>query len=468
MLKAFLKRLVPPLALDWYHRWLAFFGALYYRFPSRRLVVIGVTGTKGKTTTVHLIARILEQAGYKVGAASSICFKIGAKVEMNRKKMTMPGRFFLQKLLRRMVSINCRYAVIEVTSEGVRQHRQLWIDFDTVVFTNISPEHLESHGGFAPYLAAKREIFRTLAQSRRVKRIRSKHIGIPKTIVANGDDEYAEEFLSFPADRRYCFHLSRQSRDEDLVPCEDVVADVEETSQAGSYFTIRNQRFRLPLPGRFNVSNALAAIAVGLSEDVALSRMAETLGSAEPIPGRMEYIAGGQPFTVVVDYAHTPASLEAVYRALTAEHVAGGPGRLICLLGAAGGGRDRWKRPVLGAIAGLYGDAVLVTNEDPYDEEPLSIMREVGRGVESARDVYRGYAGEEALEMLEPRKPPLSYVLDRREAIERALTLAHPGDTVVITGKGAEQAMVVAGGKKIPWDDRAVVRETLARLRSGT
>ena len=466
-LKQAILSVTPHFALGWYHRTLAFIAALWYRFPSRNLTVIGVTGTKGKTSTVFFVAKILEAAGYRVGAISSLQIKIAVREEPNLRKMTMPGRFFMQRALREMVRAGCTHAVLEVTSEGIVQHRHRFIDFDTTVFTNIAPEHIESHGSFEKYLAAKQILFESLRNSHRVKHIKGKQVRTEKTIIVNGDDAHTDDFASFSADKKYCFHVGRHDADEELNVCEHVVAEHVVISRNGIQFDVCGTVCSSPLVGRFNVANILAALTVGISEGLLVSAMSEMVARVASLPGRMEYVRAGQPFDVVIDYAHTPESLDAVYRTLRpALDDWGKKGKLICVLGSAGGGRDRWKRPLLGAIAGAWGSEVFITNEDPYDENPMAIVREVAEGTSHARELYASHFGQDALMDFPECTPVAPHLIeDRRMAIQRALSMASPGDVVIITGKGSEQRMAIAGGKLIPWDDRAVVREELAKLK---
>jgi len=390
-MKALIKKLIPCFLLDWYHFCLAFLGSLLYGFPSKKLKVIGVTGTNGKTTVVNLIASILEEGGFKVASLSSIKFKIGDEERPNTLKMTMPGRFKLQRFLSKAAKDSCQYAVIEVTSEGIKQHRHRFIDFRVAVFTNLTPEHIEAHGGFEKYRQAKGELFQSAKEIH----------------VINGDDANADYFLQFPAKKKIVYGL----KDKNLLPD------------------------NLQLLGQFNLYNALAAIQVGLSQGIDLAVCQKAVAKTENIPGRMEVVIK-EPFTVVVDYAHTPDALEKVYQTLS--------GRKICVLGSCGGGRDKWKRPELGKIACQYCHEIILTNEDPYDENPEEILSQIERGFSlNAKS----------------RK-----ILERREAIKKALSLAGPGDFVVITGKGSEPWMCVAGGKKIAWDDRKTVKEEFAKL----
>ncbi|MBI4101728.1 MAG: UDP-N-acetylmuramoyl-L-alanyl-D-glutamate--2,6-diaminopimelate ligase [Candidatus Nealsonbacteria bacterium] len=400
MIKSLIKKIIPSFLIDWYHFSLSFLGALWYCFPSRRLKVIGVTGTNGKSTTVYLISRVLREAGLKVASLSSIEFQINDRKWPNTSRMTMPGRFTIKKFLRQASDAGCQYAVLEVASEGVKQHRHRFIDFEAAVFTNLTPEHIEAHGGFENYKKAKGEFFRA------VKNIH----------VINREDENADYFLGFPAKKIITYGLG-----EGEVSNKDI-------------------QLNLKLPGDFNVSNALAAIAAGLSQGIPLGVCQKAVEEVVGIPGRMERVASA-PFKVIVDYAFTPNALEKVYRSLVAD--LSPSSKLICVLGAAGGGRDKWKRPVLGKIAGKYCNEAIVTNEDPYDENPWDIIDQVAEGV-----------GGKAKK-----------ILDRRVAIGEALKLARPGDTVIITGKGCESSICEAGGRKTPWDDRRVVREELAKNR---
>ncbi|PIZ87797.1 MAG: hypothetical protein COX92_00365 [Candidatus Nealsonbacteria bacterium CG_4_10_14_0_2_um_filter_40_15] len=412
-MKDLIKKFIPSFLLSWYHFGLAFLGAVLYGFPARKLKVIGVTGTNGKTTVVEFITKIFEEAGLKVASQSSVRFKIKDKEWPNTFKMTMPGRFFIQKFLRQAVKANCQYAIVEVTSEGIKQHRHRFIDFEAAVFTNLAPEHIEAHGGFENYKKAKGKLFQT-----------TKNIHI-----INIDDKNADYFLQFKARKKYTYG-----------------------SEKGD-INARNTRFKLQLIGDFNVYNALAAISVGISQGISLETCERAVGMVKGVPGRMELVVQ-EPFKVFVDYAFTPNALEKVYQTLKPENKRRRDksllypslrlGRMICVLGACGGGRDKWKRKVLGQIAAKYCDEVIVTNEDPYDENPMEIIDQVANG-----------AG-----------PKAKKILDRREAINKSLKSAQESDVVIITGKGCEPWIVEARGKKIPWDDRQIVREEYEKIRN--
>lgn len=396
-MKSLIKKITPSFLLDWYYLSLPFFGAILYRFPSRKIKVIGVTGTNGKSTVVHLITQIFKEAGFKVAMLSSIEFWVGEKTWPNTLKMTMPGRMKVQKFLRQAVNAGCDYAVLEVTSEGIKQHRHSFIDFTVAVFTNLTPEHVESHGGFEKYREAKGKLFKVTK----------------KIHIINRDDPNAEYFLKFPAQKKFLYGI----KDKDLV--------LQSTK----------------LLGEFNIYNALAALRVGLSQGIDFEICKRGLEKFKGVPGRMEIVIQ-EPFKVIVDYAHTPDALRKAYETVTHQLINSSTNKLVCVLGSAGGGRDKWKRPELGKIAARYCNEIIITNEDPYDEPPGKILEEVAQGALNAQKI-----------------------LDRREAIRRSLELAKPGDTVIITGKGCEPWLCVAGGKKVSWDDRQVVREELSKLK---
>jgi len=406
-MKNFFKKIIPDFLLNWYHFAWAFLGAIIYRFPSRKLKVIGVTGTNGKSTVVFLISRILEEAGYSVAALSSIQFKIKDRVWPNDLKMTMPGRITIQKFLKQANRAKCKYVVLEVTSEGIKQHRHQFINFQTAVFTNLTKEHIESHGSFENYKKAKGKLFKALKSNGKM--------------IINSDDPNADYFLGFKAREKMKYGLK-------------LAKDIE-FSRNGMSFKFEKTQFNLNLIGKFNIYNVLAAISVGLSEKIPLNKIKLALENIKGIPGRMEFVVK-EPFTVIVDYAHTPDALEKVYQTIKESF----PGKIIGILGAAGGGRDGWKRLELGKIAEKYLDKIIITNEDPYDESPKVIIDEIANG----------------LKQKQPKK-----ILDRRQAIHYALEIAQLGDVVIITGKGCEPWMCVAKGKKVPWDDRKVVKEEL-------
>lgn len=397
-----------------YHRALAFFGALRYGFPARELYVVAVTGTKGKSTATEIINAILEEAGYTTALSNTIRFKVADESEPNLFKMSMPGRFFMQHFLRRAVDAGCTHAVIEMTSEGARFFRHFHIDLDALVFTNLTPEHIESHGSFEAYRDAKLSIRDSLIHSHK------KH----KAIVANRDDAYGPLFLEVPDSiAQYPYSLKQ------------VVPHAE--NDRGVLFTFEKMSIHSPLLGVFNVYNILAAATLARTLDIPLTTIKRAVEKLSLVKGRVQKIDEGQRFTVVVDYAHTADSLEQLYKAFSG-------GRKICVLGNTGGGRDTRKRPAMAKIAEQYCGEIILTNEDPYDEDPRKIVQ----------DMIDGMTDHEPM-----------VIMDRRLAIRYALTRAREGDTVLITGKGTDPYIMGPDGSKTPWSDENVAREEI-RLRT--
>jgi len=447
-----------------YHFLLGWISAMWYGRPSEKLIVIGVTGTTGKTTCVYLIAKILEEAGYRVGCTSTAMFKDGKKEWLNDKKMTMVGRFFTQKILRDMVKNGCQYAIVETTSEGITQFRHRFINYDILLYTGLYPEHIESHGSFENYRKAKGRLFAHLKkcktkycdEKRKVsgrmsslKRIELNRV--KKAIIVNGGDEQADYFIKFWAEEKYILVNGKLASSAggqkivnkkleptaEVIPFEDVKAGAQ-----GVSFKVLDKNINLKLLGGFNAVNASLAFCLGVSQGIAPEKIKSGLEKISGIPGRLERIDQGQPFTVIVDYAFEPKAVIKLYELINViPHK-----KIIHVLGSAGGGRDEARRPKLGEIAARNADVVIVTNEDPYDDDPGVIIDQVALGAENN--------GKKMNENL-------FKVLDRRMAIKKALRSAGSGDAVIISGKGSEQAICAANGEKIPWDDRAVVREEL-------
>jgi UDP-N-acetylmuramoyl-L-alanyl-D-glutamate--2,6-diaminopimelate ligase len=405
-----------------YHFLLALTGTLLYRYPSKKIYVIGVTGTKGKSSTVEFINAVLEAAGKKTAILSTIRFKVGDTTRPNKYKMTMPGRFFVQKFLRQAVDAQCEYAIMEMTSEGARFFRHLGVELDALIFTNLSPEHIESHGSFKKYKQAKLRLAKKLARSNKPARLS----------IANIDNEHAYSFLVHNVEKNIGYSLK------------DVHIISED--QSGSTIMYNHTEIHIPLPGKFNISNALAALKLADELGIATSESKKGIESLSLIRGRVEKIEEGQDFTVIVDYAHTDDSLRKLYETFSSSESADSRlgRRLICVLGSTGGGRDSWKRPVLGKIADEFCSEIILTNEDPYDEDPMKIIGEVASGITTH----------------EPK-----VILDRREAIAYAFSIAQKGDVVLITGKGTDPYIMGARGSKIPWDDAQVAREELLRKK---
>ncbi len=428
-----IKRYIPSPLLLAYHYILAAAASAYYGHPSEKMIVIGITGTNGKSSTVNFAAQLLTTLGYTVGYTSTAGFTIAGRDIVNTMKMTMPGRFALQKLLRDMVNAGCQYAIVETSSQGLVQFRHIGVNYDVALFTNLTPEHIESHGGFEKYQAAKALLFRHLGKSSR-KRLGGK--SIPKVNVVNADDEHASLYAKFPADMHMSFGFSGNPSKHHLV------GHVRYPSPTGVIFSVNTFDITLPLLASFEHKNTLAAIAAVVAAGVPLRVAVHAATTLSPVPGRFEIIDCGQPFTVIVDYAYEPYALLALYASLP-EHT----GRVIGIHGSAGGGRDVARRAEIGRVAAEHEDLVIVTNEDPYEEDPRVIIDAVMQG---ARD--HGKVDGISLFGID----------DRQAAITFAIAHAKDGDIVLVTGKGSEPVMAVKGGS-VPWDDRVAVRSALAQ-----
>lgn len=415
-----------------YHRSLAALGAWAYRHPSREVFVIGVTGTKGKSTTLELINAVLETAGKKTALLSSVRKKICGKSEVNATGNTMPGRFAIQKFLYDAKKAGCEYALIEATSQGMLQHRHRDIDWDAVFFLNLAPEHIEAHGSFESYRNAKVDFFRSLKFSQKPR----------KYFFINEDDSnrhYFEEAARGVSKNKILFF----SRDRFI------------HQEIGGRYDLSSKESRRVLGdwllADFNLENAAAAFAFAKQMKIDWTTVKNAFDNFRGVPGRLEFVQKS-PFAIVIDYAHTPDSLKKVYETLRPESLSPhSAGRMICVLGAAGGGRDRWKRPEMGQIAATYCDRIILTNEDPFDENPSDILREIENGF---------------LRAAPTRVKPQDHfhILDRKAAIKKGIESAERGDVVVVTGKGSEPYIRVRRGKKIPWSDRGAVEEILRGL----
>lgn len=430
-MKTLVKRFSPAWLLSYYHKTLARLAAWQYHYPSSKLIVIGVTGTKGKSSTGNIIWHLLTAAGHKVGLATTANFRIGDKEWLNATKMTMMGRTQLQKLLADMVQAGCQYAVIETSSEGIKQWRHFGIQYDVCVWTNLFPEHIDAHGSFAAYKQAKLSLFQHLSQ------LPPKHIRktiIQKVAVLNGDSEYLKEFVAAATIPTKIIWSQADYRN--LTELKD-----------GLSFTLHGHAMTTPLLGAWSIDNIASAIGVALSQGVDYPTIQATLAHLPQIPGRMEKIAAGQPFTVIVDYAYEPVSLGLLYRfwrKLSPDS------KLITLISSTGGGRDVSRRSGNGKVAAELCDTVFVTDEDPYDDDPMEIMQQVAQGVEAGGKVLN---------------QNFWIIPDRRQAMAAAFNMAKPSDVVFLTCKGADQKICHAKGKKEPWDDRVVAREELQKLK---
>ncbi|PIT88018.1 MAG: hypothetical protein COU29_04405 [Candidatus Magasanikbacteria bacterium CG10_big_fil_rev_8_21_14_0_10_36_32] len=422
------------------HLLLAWFFYWFYGRPARRLIVVGVTGTKGKSTTCRLIASVLESAGHKVGLLSTVEFQIGEQRWLNERKMTMLGRGEIQKMLKQMVKAGCQYAVVETSSEGILQYRHYGLLYDIAVFTNLSPEHVEAHGGFVNLKNDKSKIFAGLKKYPN-KIINGKYIN--KIIIANIDDPSSDFYLNFSADEKWVYTMKNTKTDIQ----NNVEGKIVKSDEFGTEFLANGENNKINLVGHFNVYNALAAVAVGQSQKVNNEAIAAGLENIQTVEGRMEFIDQGQKFKVVVDYAHEPVSLSALFKTLRQIILSGK--KIVAIIGSDGGGRDKQKRFKMGELSGREADIVVVTDVNCFDEDPWDIAQMIADGVRQA--------GKKDNE-------DLFVEIDRRKAITKAFNLAGNGDVVAITAKGTEPCIVISGGQKISWDDRKVAREELDKL----
>ncbi|KND48510.1 MAG: UDP-N-acetylmuramoyl-L-alanyl-D-glutamate--2,6-diaminopimelate ligase [Parcubacteria bacterium C7867-005] len=420
----FIKKFIPKNLFDslapLYHYALAVSGALIYRFPSKHITTIAVTGTKGKSSTIEMLNAMFEAGGHKTALLGTIRFKIGDESRPNKTKMTIPGRFFVQKFLRQAVKSGCSVAILEMSSEAAKQYRHKFIYLDALVFTNLSPEHIESHGSFEKYRKAKLEITKVLK-----KKLKPKSV-----VVANADDPNADLFLKCGAEESYPYSLSN--------------GEPYTVDSSGIRFTYKGVEIKSGLRGVFNLYNLLGASVCADAFGVPTLSIKEGVERLSLIRGRVEFVKlsednpnnSKQNFDVIVDYAHTAGSLGELYKTFEGQ-------RKVCVFGNTGGGRDKWKRPEMAKVADNFCDEVILTNEDPYDEDPKQIIS----------DMLPGF-----------KKNNPEIIMDRREAIHAAISKAKNGDAVLITGKGTDPAIMLADGKRLEWSDYEVAKEELEKI----
>ncbi len=423
-MKNLLKKMLPErIILCFWHYPKAVLAALFYNFPARKLIVIGVAGTKGKTTSAHLISQILEAAGKKTALISTASVKIAEKEELNKIKMTTPSPFYIQKFLREAVRAGCQYAVMEISSHALIQHRTFGIPFHVVVLTNMMPDHLEYHKTAENYSSSHQKMLKPCLRH----------------LILNGDDSNLKFFLETPflAGQKIIYGI----RNKETIFAKDIHLGLTASS-----FKVETPddsiEINLPLLGKFNIYNSLTALAVGLSQKIKLKNIKNALEKSKGAPGRMEKIDSGQNFQVIVDYAHSPDSLNNFFEAVFPLK----KNTIITVFGACGE-RDASQRPLMGKIIDKNCDYIIITNDDPYGESPEKIAKEVMSGVENkeiGKNIWK--------------------ILDRTSAIKKAVALAQKDDLVLILGKGAEQWQVFKD-KKIPWDDRKITKEILISLK---
>jgi UDP-N-acetylmuramoyl-L-alanyl-D-glutamate--2,6-diaminopimelate ligase len=391
-----------------------------------QLRVIGITGTDGKTTSAYLVDHILRSAGVKTGMVGTVAIRIGDHEDLHPSRQTTPESSDIQRYLRQMVDASVRWVILEATSHGLAMHRLDQVRFDIAAVTNITREHLDYHRTVENYRRAKAALLERVAARSGVA-------------VINADDAGSRAVEHFATGATIVRYSSTG------VAADLRALDVRATGGGSTFVLDAGSRGRapctLPLIGEFNVANALCAAGISLAAGINLDTIAAALATAPPVPGRMLRVEAGQPFSVVVDYAHTPEAIEKVLTLLRRLHPSG---KLIAVFGSAGE-RDIEKRPLQGAIAARLADVSVITSEDPRFEDADAIIAQIAAGAEAA--------GAEAGKSLHCRT-------DRRHAIQLALEIARPGDCVLLAGKGHEGS-IIWGREKLPWDEAGVARELL-------
>jgi UDP-N-acetylmuramoyl-L-alanyl-D-glutamate--2,6-diaminopimelate ligase len=432
MPRAILKKLKLP-----YHLILHYAVNFLLGRPSESLIVIGITGTKGKTSTVYTLYQTLIKLGLKVGLTSSVYSSNGKELSKNKIRNSMPGRGQIHRLMREAKNNGATVFIVEVTSEGLAQNRHRGIHFDSVVITNLYPEHLEAHGGFENYKKAKGLLFQSFDKSKS-KKINSKIIE-PLSWV-NQDDEHQEYYRHLTRKTVYSTGKSSQATLQML----SIKSD-----QNGLDFSYQDnntkQKYivKTPVLGEFMGYNLLFVIGIANWLGYDYDKINKVLSNLNDIPGRMNKVYTNP--TVFVDYAHIPEALEKVYQTINSSFK-GKNSKTIAILGSCGGGRDTWKRSPMGKVAGEMNDYVIITDEDPYDENPQDIIDEVFAGV---------------LESEKQENKNAWRILSRREAFKKAIELAHSEDIIIITGKGSETSIMRAGGVKENWNDTEEILKLL-------
>ena len=420
----------PQVVVPDTRRALALMSSTLYADPSCDLVVIGVTGTDGKTTTTTMIQQMLLSAGRPVGSMSTVDIRLGDAVDSNDSRQTTLEALEVQEQLARMRDAGLKYSVIETSSHGLALQRVVGVAYDVAVFTNIAHEHLDFHKTIEAYREAKAQLIDLTAGSAPK--------GVQKTAVLNRDDPSYAYLINRPIVRRLTYGLQL---DADLKA--DRVMATPEGLRVEASTPLGPLSLRLALSGRWNAANALAAAATGVAIGLTLDEIRQGLESYRGVSGRMERVDLGQPFAVIIDYAHTPQSLEKVLRELRPIT----RGKLIAVFGSAGD-RDREKRPWMGEIAARLSDYAVFTNEDPREEDAMTILSEIAAGAEEV-----GWTEGEQYARIE----------DRRQGIAHAVRRARPGDTVLLAGKGHERSILIGRGKE-PWDERAAAEAAIRGL----
>lgn len=428
-MKKFLHKILPERLYKTlapiYHGTVAFLAALYYGSPAKEMQIIGVTGTSGKSTTVIMLAHILNSSGIRTGYITTVSSYDGRTESINKHGLSMPGPLLLQKTLHDFAARGCKFTIMEATSEGLAQNRHLSINFEGALFTNLTPAHLDSHGSFENYRNAKGRLFEAL----------SSHgfIGV------NVDDPNYTYFASFPARKKFGTSSRQDKTAQTEIPI--LKASNIEVSE-NLKFDVEGQPFTINVKGSFNIDNALLAIGAAQYLGITLEQSAGALKTFGGTKGRMETIPNNRELTIIVDYAPEPASMEASLRAAQLiPHK-----KIIHVFGSTGGHRDVAKRFEFGKISAQFADTIIITNDDVYDSDPEEIARNVEEGINQVTT-------KKVSEVIK--------ILNRKQAIQKALQIAEPEDLILITGKGSEQFLILPNNERIAWDERKVIEDLL-------
>lgn len=392
-----------------------------YGNPAKHLKVIAVTGTNGKTTTINYLNEILKEAGYKTAMFSTALIEVAGKTELNDLNATVGTTQRMQEFFRDAKKAGVDYVVLEITSHALDQHKLDGVPIEAAIMTNLTQDHLDYHKTMDNYAAAKAKLFS----------------GEPKFIILNRDDEWFDYFDKFMAGAQKITYGKSDEAEAKI----DYVKLYKKGSEATVVIDHQTKlQLATALPGEYNVYNMTAAASAAYLLGIKLTDIIEGAANLEGVPGRFEYVTKGTGYDVIVDYAHTPDALDKLLEA--AKKVT--KNRIILVFGATGD-RDKGKRPIMGSIAAKYADRIILTDEESYNEDPQSIRDQVREGIEAAKATMK-----------------LTEIADRREAIEKALSIAKKGDTVLVTGMGHEQFRIV-NGERLPWNDGDVVRDIVAK-----
>lgn len=435
-LKSSLRKLTPKSALDNFHYIESLFYTKKHQSPSQSMIIIGIVGSKGKTTTANMLWSVLTATGYKTGQIGTANIRIADREKPNPWHMTMPGAKRMQHLLSQMKQAGCTHVVMEVPSEAQTQWRHVGIAFDVIIFTGVEKEIMAAHNNSMQVLHKHNQRVLKQTDNQKPKVLFGKTVH--KLLVLNVDNAHVNIYKEYLQEQQVTYSIHKPS---------DFQAQDFSVTTKGTELRVAGTRYATPLIGEVNALNAAAVVATATTLGISSSKIAKGLKSLQTIPGRMEPIDEGQDFSVYVDYAHDQISLTKLLE--TGRQLIKKPHKLIVHIGGQGGGRDITKRAEMGSIAAKLADIVIVSDDDPYDDPPMQIIEDIAQG---------------AMKNGKKEGKDLFLIQDRRAGIHQALSLADKGDLVFIACKGADQLMMLSGGKSIPWDDRKVTREELKKI----